>query len=177
MWDGIRQRLTNRELIAAELDRLRTQDPTRADTAALERRLAEITRRQRNLMGDLADEDNPDVRALIRADVAASVAEQRRLEQERADLEQQREGWRLAQERLDELDLWIQNVAANLDEFDYAKKRMALHELHVEVTLWATDHTPRAEATMQLGGEPVVVIVTTTNISSGGDQAGSRPSA
>ncbi|MDF3038612.1 MAG: hypothetical protein K0Q71_1318, partial [Thermomicrobiales bacterium] len=44
---------------------------------------------------------------------------------------------------LAELGLWVQNVSANIEEFDYAKKRMALSELGATVRLWATDHSPR----------------------------------
>ena len=100
-------------------------------------------------MDRLADEDDAELAAMIRADLKAKGEEKRRLEDERADLDRQREGWRLAQERLAELDLWVQNVAANLDEFDYAKRRLALSELGAEVRVWGTDHTPRWEVRLR----------------------------
>jgi site-specific DNA recombinase len=149
VWEGICERLTRRDVIAAELERLRNQDPTRADLAALDQRIAEIERRQRNLMARLADEDNADLATLIRADLAVLVDERRRLDQERVELDRQREEWRLAQDRLAELDLWVQNVAANLDEFDYAKRRLALTELGATVRVWAKDHSPRWEVKLR----------------------------
>jgi hypothetical protein len=94
-------------------------------------------------MARLAEEDNPDVAALIRTDVATLLDEGRRLEQERSNLEIQCDGWRLAQERLSELDHWIRNVAANIDAFDYGKKRLALDALGATVRVWSMDHSPR----------------------------------
>lgn len=149
VWEGIRERLLRRDVIAAELQRLRAHDPTRGDLVAIERRLGEVERRQRNLMDRLADEDDAELAAMIRADLKARGEEKRRLEEERADLDRQREGWRLAQERLAELDLWVQNVAANLDEFDYAKRRLALSELGADVRVWGTDHKPRWEVRLR----------------------------
>lgn len=161
IWDGVRTRLTDRDVIAAELERLRRDDPTHADTTTLERRLGELARRQRNLMARLADEDDADLAALIRADLAALREETRTLERERAGLEQQREGWAAAQQRLDQLDLWVRNVSTNLAEFDYAQRRLALTECQVAVTVWATDHAPRWQATMQLGGAAPIAFMTT----------------
>jgi site-specific DNA recombinase len=143
VWNGVRDRLTQPKVIAAELHRLRDEDPTHGDREAIDRRLAEVSRRQRNLMARLADEDNPDVAALIRTDVAALLDEGRRLEQDRSSLEIQCDSWRLAQERLSELDHWIRNVAANIDAFDYAKKRLALDALGATVRVWSMDHNPR----------------------------------
>jgi site-specific DNA recombinase len=133
VWEGIRDRLTRQDVMAAELHRLRTQDPTRGDLESLERRAGEVERRQRNLRARLAVEDDADLAAMIREDLAALVNERRQLDQERDDLTRQREGWRLAQERFAELDLWVQNVAANLDDFDYSKRRLALTELGATV--------------------------------------------
>lgn len=156
VWAGVKVRMLNRDVIARELERLRREDPTRADLAALDRRLGEVARKQRNLMRDLAAEDNGDVAALIRTDLAALSREQRRLEQERGGLERQRETWRLAQSRLADLDAWLETVRTNLDGFDsgYAEKRLALTACRVQVRVWATDHNPRWQVTMHLGEGP-----------------------
>ncbi len=143
VWTGVRDRLTRPEVIAAELHRMRKDDPTLADRQAIDRRLNEVGRRQRNLMERLAEEDSPDIAALIRADLAGLLGERRRLEQELAVVERQREGWQLAQDRLLELDQWVQNVAANIDQFDYERKRLALDALGATVRVWSTDRTPR----------------------------------
>jgi site-specific DNA recombinase len=125
--------LLDPELIAAELKRLEMEDPVGDDLAVLERRASEVSRRQRNLMASLAKEDNPDVAAMIRADLAALLAEQRVIDTEHEALERQRDSWRLAQERLHELDRWVGTVATNLETLDYAGKRLALNASRVQV--------------------------------------------
>jgi site-specific DNA recombinase len=163
IWQGIHERLLDPELIAAELKRLESEDPAGADLAALDRRATEVGRRQRNLMASLAKEDNPDVAAMIRADLAALLVEQRVIDSERETLERQRDSWRLAQERLHELDRWVRTVAMNLETLDYAGKRLALNASRVQVQVWATDHTPRWQATMHLGGDAPMSFMDTTN--------------
>jgi site-specific DNA recombinase len=162
VWQGMRERLLNRDLIAAELARLERDDPAGDDLAAVERRAADVARRQRNLMARLADEDDADLAALIRADLAALLSERGRLDSERAVLERQRESWRLAQARLTDLDVWVRAVATNLDDLDYAGKRLAIEACRVQVKVWAKDRTPRWEATMRLGGDTPIALVDTT---------------
>jgi site-specific DNA recombinase len=65
VWEGIKERLGREDIIAAELARLRENDPTEADRASVERLLAETTRRRDNLTRALADIDDADVRAGI----------------------------------------------------------------------------------------------------------------
>jgi site-specific DNA recombinase len=163
IWQGVHERLLDPELIAAELKRLQSEDPASADLAALERRTIELLRRQRNLMASLAKEDNPDVAAMIRADVAALLVEQQVIDTERETLKRQRDSWRLAQERLHELDRWVRTVAMNLGTLDYAGKRLALNASRVQVRVWATDHTPRWHATMHLGGDGPLAFLDTTS--------------
>lgn len=159
VWDGVKARLLNRDVVTRELERLRREDPTQADLATLERRFSEVARKQRNLMRDLAAEDNGDVATLIRVDLAALASEHRRLDQERGDLERQREMWHLAQNNLVNLDMWLETVRANLDSFDsgYAEKRLALTACRVQVRVWASDHEPRWQVTMHLGDGPETV--------------------
>jgi hypothetical protein len=100
---------------------------------------------------------------MIRADLAALLTEQRVIDTERQVLERQRDSWRLAQERLHELDRWVRTVATNLETLDYAGKRLALNASQVQVRVWATDHAPRWEATMHLGGDAAMSFLDTTS--------------
>jgi site-specific DNA recombinase len=165
VWPGVRARLLDRALIAAELERLRRDDPTRADADAIAHRSREAGRKQRNLMDRLAQTDDADVATLIMADLAVLTAQRRRWDAERDDLDRQRQAWQDAQQRLADLDLWVRNVAANLDdiEADYGKKRFALAACKVQVRVWASDHDPRWHATMHLGdGAPIEIADTTS---------------
>jgi site-specific DNA recombinase len=163
IWQGVKERLLDRRLIASEINRLKSEDPVVDDLAALERRTTEVSRRQRNLMASLAKEDNLDVAAMIRAELATLLSEQRAIDAESAALERQRQSWRLAQEHLHELDRWIRTVATNLDTLDYSGKRLALNACQVQVRVWATVQSPRWQATMQLGSAIPMTFVDTTS--------------
>lgn len=165
VWPGVRARLQDPALIARELERLRRDDPTSADVTALDRRRAEIEHKQRNLMNRLAASDDADVGALIMADLSVLADQRRQLVAEREDLDRQRQAWQQAQQGLEDLDLWMRNVAANLEdiEADYARKRFALNACGFRVRVWATDHSPRWHATIRLGdGAPIEIADTTT---------------
>ncbi len=151
VWDKVSAVLTRPDVVRAEVARLRRQDPTRSDLEAVSRRTAEVTRRQRNLVARLADVDDDDVAGLVQADLASLAAERRRLEQEQADLEVQRAGWRMAEANLDSIEAWCRQVASSLGDLGYEDKRLALTALGVEARVWATTHDPRYEIAMQLG--------------------------
>jgi site-specific DNA recombinase len=159
VWTGLRERLLDRDRIARELERLRREDPTRADAAAIDRRLAEIAREQQSTARSVAKLDDDDAAAPLHANLKALAAEKRRLEADREGLERQRAAWQQAQHRLAELDVWMENARLNLGdiEADYAKKRFALHACRVRVRVWPTGHAQRWEATAELGGEPIVL--------------------
>lgn len=151
VWQGMRSRLLDPDLIGAELDRLRREDPTRADLAVLDRRMGDVERRQRTLVRRLGVEEDDDIAALIRAELAAVIAERKHLEAERVALEQQRASWEDAQHHLADLERWVQSVAGKLDSADYATRRLALDALAVDVRLWPIDHAPRWGVSMRLG--------------------------
>lgn len=113
-------------------------------------------------MNRLADEDDVDIATLIRADLQRLLDEQRSLETERAALKLQRTNWQQAQQRLSELDAWISRVATNLDDLDYAGRRLALEACQVRVEVFGTDHTPRWQASMQLSGAAPLLFADTT---------------
>jgi hypothetical protein len=144
------------------LERLRKDDPTAADVAALDRRSTEVERKQGNLRRRLATEDDDDLAAMFRADLLSLRAEQRQINAERDALIAARQTWQNAQHQLDDLDRWVSNVAGNLDDADYRLKRLALTSCRVHVKVWAKAHAPRWQATMQLGDGPIIDVVYTT---------------
>ena len=54
MWQRIESVLTQPELIAKEVERVAAQEPVAEDTAAVDRALVDIGRRQRGLVENLA---------------------------------------------------------------------------------------------------------------------------
>lgn len=156
VWHGLKARLLDPSLIAREVERLAAEDPAADDLAAIDRRLAELDRKLRNLAGQLAETANPVVAGVLKEELERLANERTRLEAERETLEHRRQEWREAQQRLADLDLWVQRVARNLEGADYETKRLALRACNVKVKVWNTKHLPRWQAEMTLGGDPIV---------------------
>jgi site-specific DNA recombinase len=151
VWTKVEAVLTQPEMVRTHVERSRREDPAAADVGAVGRRLAEVARKQRNLVARLADVDDEDVAALVQSDLANLAVEKQRLEQERAGLERKRENWRTAEANLDSVEAWCRLVAANLGDLTYGERRMAVGALGIDVRVWARDHDPRYQITMQLG--------------------------
>jgi site-specific DNA recombinase len=65
------------------------------------------------------------------------------LQHERELITLRREEWRIAQERLDDIEAWPYNGAANVRDLTYDQRRLALEALGVKVEGWKEDHNPR----------------------------------
>src|SRR5262249_12589791 len=145
--------LTQPEIIARELERLRRADPTAENLHAVDRALADVARQQRNLVDQLAQLGS-DVAEVVGEKLTALGAQRRQLEAERERGQRQRGDWETAQARLGELTAWCQNVATNLSALTYDQKRLALTALGARVRVWPADHTPRyeLELSVPLGG-------------------------
>ncbi len=151
VWSKVESVLTQPDVVKTEVARLRREDPTQINLDVVVRRLAEVERKQRNLVRRLSDIDDDDVANLIRADLHTLAVERRRLAHERDDLKLQQEGWHTAESNLDSIETWCRNVAVNLRELSYDDKRIALNAMGLQARVWGTDHTPRYEVIMLLG--------------------------
>ena len=151
VWARVNNVLTEPEIIASELARLRRDDPTEADVSMVDGQLAVLARRQTALaraVGSLADDE--DAAAPVVAQLRSLAEQKRQLEAERNQLGARREQWRLAEGRLTDLTAWCRNVAANLSEMTYDQKRFALAALGVQARVWKRDHDPRYMITMEV---------------------------
>ena len=163
VWQRVEQLLTRPDLIAAELERMRANDPSTADLEAVERQLTQVVRQQRNLIENLAN---------VNGAAGAVVTEKiNALERQRDELSGARElvfaraqAWSTAQERLGAVQQWCSTVAANIRTLTYAEKRIALDALGVEVRVWRADHEPRYEirASIPLDAPSTAIVSTTT---------------
>jgi site-specific DNA recombinase len=143
VWSKVEAILNDPAIISAELERLRIDDPTVDDIKGVERALADIERKQGNLVTRLGDVEDEDIAALVQNQLKQLVKQRTLYEEDRLTLRQQRETWALAQARFNEIDLWCKNVAANVRDLTYDRKRMALDALGVKVRVWGKDHEPR----------------------------------
>ena len=145
-WGRIERILTNPEIVADELRRLRRDDPTAADLAAVDRQLAEIERQQRAKVAHL-DKLDPDSAALLYEQLALLSERRKALEAERDGIAARRRGWQEARGRLDELEAWCRNVAGKVGRLTWEQKRLALDALGVGAKVWHSNHDPHFEIT------------------------------
>ncbi|MDP9373493.1 MAG: recombinase family protein [Chloroflexota bacterium] len=166
VWGHIEAVLTRPEIVAAEVARLRQDDPTVADLSGLDRQCAAVGRKIANLTRTIAGVDDDDTRAALVGELTALGTHRRQLEEERAAVLARRDAWHAVQGQLDSVEDWCRQVAANLGDLTYEQKRQALTALEVRVRLYRADHDPRYEITAALPLEistatPVLVERTT----------------
>ena len=118
----------------------------------MNRRISGITAQQGRLTRSIAILEDEDAAAPLLAELRSLAAQRRALEAERQHLKAERDDWETLQARLNAIAAQCETVRANLDTLDYQGKRDLLYAFNVKVKVWATDHTPRFEATMQPEG-------------------------
>jgi hypothetical protein len=150
VWERVEEVLTNPQVIANEVARLRNVDPTGPNLAALDKRIAEVERQRTNLMRRLATIDDDEMAAPFLVEIQALGGQHKQLRRERDELDAEHQGWQRAQECLDDLQSWCRVQLERLANLTYEQKRLALFALHVEATVWSKDHDLRFSITMQI---------------------------
>lgn len=155
VWARIETILTNPDIIAAEVEKLRTTDPTEHDLGAVERGLAGVSRKQTNLVRRLGDLDDEGLAEAVKLELLGLSEQRQKLQVEREALLRRQASWHDAHGRLGALQAWCGRVAGRVGKLDYEGKRLALRALGVQVKLYRHDHTPRYEITanIPLGGD------------------------
>ena len=149
VWERVRGVLLDPDVIEREVERLRKDDPTANDLAAVDRSIREVERQQRNLVDQLANLGGS-VAKLV-ADKLASLDGQRgRLAQERAEIVARQVVWQEAQARIGDVRAWCERVSENIDDLTYDEKRDILTALDVRVKVYRAGHEPRWEITASL---------------------------
>jgi hypothetical protein len=137
VWKRVLRVLDDPESVHQQFARLRASDPTELDVAALDRRIEEVTCRERNLVGAIeeTDEDEAEAGAALRARWAALRDEKARLTNEREAVLARRKEWQDAEARLDEVQAWCVEHRADLEQMPYEIKRKILRTLSVRVVV------------------------------------------
>jgi DNA-binding transcriptional MocR family regulator len=143
VWRDVTKRISDRDFLAAEIARLREDDPTGPDLSTVERALSEVARRQTNTSRAIGMLDDDAVAPLV-AELRRLTEQRRGLERERRELIAQRAIWEASQARLADIEAWCQSMAIVLNEdLSYTQRRSVLEALRVRVRIFRADHTPR----------------------------------
>jgi hypothetical protein len=148
IWDWVKIRLNDPVTIQVGLESWHQEHPHETALVAVDRRLSEITSQQHRLSCAITTLED-EAAALLLIELRALAAQRRELEGDRQHLVKARDDWERIRSRLDVLTTQCPTTPANLDGLDYQGKRDLLAAFKVRVKVWATDHTPRFEATMQ----------------------------
>ena len=148
IWDWVKIRLNDPVTIQVGLESWHQEHPHETALVAVDRRLSEITSQQHRLSCAITTLED-EAAALLLIELRALAAQRRELEGDRQHLVKARDDWERIRARLDVLTTQCPTTPANLDGLDYQGKRDLLAAFKVRVKVWATDHTPRFEATMQ----------------------------
>lgn len=159
VWERARDILTDPDIIARELERLRHDDPTETDLLTINRALAELERQQTNLVRAVSLMDDPVATAPLVAQLQSVSDRAKSLQAERQEVLHRRELWQATQTDFDNLLAWCLTVASNVDDLSWEQKRLALDALGFSVRLFAADHSPRFLVTAAI--DPSLVTTTT----------------
>ncbi len=149
VWQVVERILLQPSLIAAELDKMRSEDPIQQDLKAVEQALSTTARKQTRLLDALAESDD-DLAEAIKSKLSALSVTKRQLQQEHDQLLAHRTSWQTLQLNLNNLEAWCKQLASHVTELDFANKQLALQALDVKVRVWRADHEPRYEITTSL---------------------------
>lgn len=145
VWESLRLRLEDEGFIAAQIARHQRQDTVGEELAAVERGLADVTRRQSNLSRTIAGLDDPDATTPLVAELASLGEQKRNLETRLVALRAQRTAWEDTGRLLVQLEDWCALWRGNLEHADHNLKRQILTALDVRVLLFPAKRHPRWE--------------------------------
>lgn len=159
VWSRVASVLLHPETIAAELERMRENDPTAADLASVERHLTAVVQQQRNYIENLGNVSGA-AATLIVDKINSLDAQRTQLVAEQQTILARAQGWQRAQGQLSDIQAWCRTVAANLAGLTYQDKRLALDALGVQVLVWRADHQPRWDIRASIPLDPPIACTT-----------------
>jgi site-specific DNA recombinase len=140
VWSRVMRVLTDRSVIRTKLAELDTTNTTDADLTDVEKDLASIAAKQRNLSRAIAAADDDDATAPLVVELKALAARAKERAARRDLLLGQKTQREHARQHLGDLDRWCTTVASRLQTADYNLKRLALEYLDVVVKVVPKDH-------------------------------------
>lgn len=143
VWGRLRSTILHEDVIAGEIERQRTGDPTAGERAELERALAELDRRRDNLVRPISLTDDPDAAAPLVTQLRQITARRKDTSAALAELEQRRDAWHASQQLLAGIEAWRRRVAVNIDLIDWRERRLLMDVVQLRVEVWRADHDPR----------------------------------
>jgi hypothetical protein len=116
-----------------------------ADIGAFARQLKDLERKKTNLESDIPNEDNPEVRAILRYHLANVIEEAKRISALQEQAKARGEAMSKRAEKTKAAIEWLGTHQESIlsGEMTYQEKRDLLHDLDAYVIAWQTPQKPR----------------------------------
>ncbi len=160
VWERVESILTRPAIVAQELERLRRDDPTETDLAAIDRAVAEAGRRETNLAQAISMLTDPDAIAPLARQLQLLADQKRQFLGEREAVLRRRDAWAAAEDQVSSISAWCETVATRLEELTYEDKRLALEALEVQVKLYPSSCDERWVITASIPLAPTIASTT-----------------
>jgi hypothetical protein len=145
VWHRVLRFLNDPELIRVDVERLRRNDPTEAETDRLDKLIAGHEEQRANFLRAIAAAESPAVITTLVARLESLTTDVEGWEADKEELRSQRAGWEAAAKGLDDLSGFLtayhrdrQLLLGNPTEYDYGMKRAWLGWLGVQVRVKRT---------------------------------------
>jgi site-specific DNA recombinase len=158
VWERVEQVLTRPEIVAAQIERRRSQEFDSGLIAGAEKRCRDAERKRDRIIAELTNAEDDELAAVFRDQAKVLQRDVIQAQEALAALRREQADWEIDQQELGDIQQWLQRVAQNIDALDYGGKRLALDALGVQVRLWDKTREPRYEIAMHL--DPTLVIPT-----------------
>jgi len=136
VWSRVRPLLLDPTTLEREIERMRQTDPVEADVASTDRAIAQLEQVRTNLTQSLSLVKEQLSIASISQKLDETSANIVKLTEARQRLETRRQGWALAEARLDEVQAWFREFAVDsLDVMPFQLKRRALEVFGTEIVV------------------------------------------
>lgn len=146
VWDRVAQVLRDPSQVAREVFRSWEQDdPEADDLPSVERRLRKVDVDVERMRRRMADEEDDQLYAMIRADVQGLVSQRQALESERDAIKRRRADLDARRGSFSEFIAHCERACGNVAVYDYRKKRDALAWLDLRATVRAEGDGQRIE--------------------------------
>lgn len=152
VWAKVEAILRDPRIIAEEVKQMReTEPPGAADMAALDARIASLSRKIDSLTETAGYASDSETRRELAGQIDLAMTQKRQTEAERGAVAHLSATWEEARAQLEALSEQITRTATHIDQWSYAEKRAALMAFKCVVTVYEPGHHPaRADLALHL---------------------------
>jgi len=146
VWHKCLELLADPQIVEQALRAQYQDDPNKPSRESLERAILSRGRKIQNLTEELEEEDDKEVKKLIRARIKNLLEEKAGLEEELDIAKRQTMQWVDAMEALEEFKKWCRTIhirIASGEEICYKEKRNAVDRLGIKITIYPFEVHPR----------------------------------